>query len=150
MPGCRISTCEIVNKYITAGRVVRDGRIVLYVDKSQIPWCPQGLKISVDSRFGGPLVAPGTSDKVPDTFRIQAMFVLCSPAPDPVVSAVVQEGEDTDDDTPVATFATTRSKAKRMPFLGRRLSYLLQSRCQKRIQHLLTNLKPFFRKRLKS
>src|ERR1700678_2154478 len=112
MPGCRIGTCKIVNKYATAGCVVRDRRMVLYVDKRQIPWCPQGLKISVDSRFGGPLVAPGTSDKVPDTARIQAMFVSCSPAPDPVVSAVVQEGEDTDDDAPVAAFATTRSKAK--------------------------------------
>ena len=67
MPGCRIGTCEIVNKYITAGSVVHDGRMVLYVDKGQIPWCLQGLKISVDSRFEGPLVAPGTSDNVPDT-----------------------------------------------------------------------------------
>src|SRR5271168_365836 len=64
MPGCRIGTCGIVEKYITAGCVVRDGRMVLYLDKSHIPWNLQGLKVSVDSCFGGPLVAPGTSDKV--------------------------------------------------------------------------------------
>ena len=37
-PGCRIGTCEIVNEYAKAGRVVRDGRMVLYADKSPIAW----------------------------------------------------------------------------------------------------------------
>jgi hypothetical protein len=40
------------------------------------------------------------------------MFVSCILAPNPVVSTVVQDKEDMDDDAPVTTFATTRSKAK--------------------------------------
>ena len=66
MPGCKISTCGAVEEYIKAGRVIREGRMVLYVDKSPIAWNPQGLKLSVDCRFGGPLVAPGAIDKAAD------------------------------------------------------------------------------------
>ena len=90
--------------------------MVLYVDRSPIAWNPQGLRISVDFHFGGPLAPPGTADKPPETTRIQTMFVSCIPAPEPVISAVVQE-EDMDDDTPVTAFATTRSKAKEKTLL---------------------------------
>ena len=115
MPGCKIGTCGTVEEYIKAGRVIREGRMVLYVDKSPIAWNPQGLKLSVDCRFGGPLVTPGAIDKAADSSRIQTMFVSCIPASDPVVSAVVQEEEDSDNDAPVNAFATTRSKTKEKP-----------------------------------
>ena len=42
-PGCMIGTCKIVNEYAKAGRVVCDGRMVLYADKSPIAWNSQGL-----------------------------------------------------------------------------------------------------------
>ena len=108
-PGCRIGTCNTVNDYIKAGRVIRKGRMVLYSDKGSIAWNSQGLKILVDIRFGGPLPIP-TVVSAPETTMIQTMFVSCLPKAKQVVSAIIQE-EDRDD-VPVATLATTRSKTK--------------------------------------
>src|SRR5882757_1082276 len=110
VPGCKIGTCEVVNDYVRAGRVIREGRMVLYTDKSPIAWSSQGLKVSVDFRFGGPLAPVGTTNSNTETSQIQTMFISCIPVDDSVVSAVIQEEED--DDALVETFATTRSKAK--------------------------------------
>ena len=110
MPGCKIGTCEVVNEYIKAGRVIREGRMVLYADRTSIAWSAQGLKVSVDFRFGGPLTVLGTKEATPETTRIQTMFVSCTPAPEIVVSAAIQE--EGNDGAPVKAFATTRSKAK--------------------------------------
>ena len=110
MPGCKIGTCEVVNEYIKAGRVIREGRMVLYADRTSIAWSAQGLKVSVDFRFGGPLPVLGTKEATPDMTRIQTMFISCTPAPETIVSAVVQEEEN--DGAPVKAFATTRSKTK--------------------------------------
>ena len=67
MPGYRIGTCKIVNQYAKAGRVVHDGRMVLYADKSPIAWNSQGLRISVDACFGGPLLVPAGTPKDQET-----------------------------------------------------------------------------------
>ena len=66
MPGCKISTCEVVNKYIRAGHIVCEGKMVLYADRGPIVWNVQGLKISVDFHFGGPLPTPGAVEATPD------------------------------------------------------------------------------------
>ena len=85
---------------------------MLYADKSPIAWNNQGLRISVDFRFGGPLAPSGLVNNTPDTSQIQALFVSCVPPVDHVVSASIQEEQEEDDDVPAAAFATTRSKAK--------------------------------------
>ena len=141
MPGCKIGTCEVVNEYIKAGCVIHEGRMVLYVDRTSITWSAQGLKVSVNFCFGGPLPVLGTKETTPEMTQIQTMFVLCTPAPEIVVSAVIQEEEN--DGAPVNAFATTRSKARTMPLplLKQHLSHILQFHChyQRRIQLTLTN-----------
>ena len=67
MLGCRIGTSKIVNEYAKAGHVIRDGRMVLYADKSPIAWNSQGLRISVDACFGGPLLVPRGTPKDQET-----------------------------------------------------------------------------------
>ena len=94
MLGCKIGTCEVVNEYVKAGRVICEGRMVLYADRTSIAWSAQGLKVSVDFRFGGPLPVIGTKEATPDMTRIQTMFVLCTLAPETIVSAVIQEEEN--------------------------------------------------------
>ena len=110
VPGCKIGTCEVVNEYIKAGCIIREGRMVLYVDRTSIAWSAQGLKVSVDFCFGGPLPVIETKEATPDMTRIQTMFISCTPAPETIISAVIQEEEN--DGAPVKAFATTRSKAK--------------------------------------
>ena len=94
MPGCKIGTCEVVNEYIKAGHVIREGRMVLYADRTLIAWSAQGLKVSVDFRFGGPFPVLGTKEATPDMTQIQTMFISCTPAPETIVSAVIQEEEN--------------------------------------------------------
>ena len=57
----------IVNEYAKAGRVIHDGRMVLYADKSPVAWNSQGLRISVDAHFGGPLLVPAGTLKDQET-----------------------------------------------------------------------------------
>ena len=65
--GCRIGTCEIVNEYAKAGCVICDGRMVLYADKNPIAWNSQGLRISVDTCFGGLLLVPAGTPRDQET-----------------------------------------------------------------------------------
>jgi hypothetical protein len=92
VPGCKIGTCEIVNEYTKAGCVVRDGRMVLYADKSLIAWNSQGLKILVDSCFGGPLLVPAGIPNDQETGQIQMLFVT---------GTLVEEHEDNSEEEDV-------------------------------------------------
>ena len=114
-PGCRIGTCEIVNEYTKAGRVVCDGRMVLYTDKSPIAWNSQGLRILVDAHFGGPLLVPAGTPKDQETARIQMLFVSGMLLEDEEDVSEEQGVEKSEEDVPVAAFATTRFKAKNIP-----------------------------------
>ena len=89
--GCRIGTCKIVNEYAKAGHVVCDGRMVLYADKSPIAWNSQGLRISVDACFGGPLLVLAGTPKDQKTAWIQTLFVSGTPVED---EGDVSEEED--------------------------------------------------------
>ena len=82
----------------------------LSADRTLIAWSAQGLKVSVNFHFEGPLPVLGTKETTPETTQIQTMFISCTLAPEIVISAVIQEEEN--DGAPVKTFATTRSKAK--------------------------------------
>ena len=117
VPGCRIGTCKIVNEYAKAGCVVCDGRMVLYTDKSPIAQNSQGLRILVDTRFGGPLLVPAGTTKDQETARIQMLFVSGTLVEDEEDVSEEEGVEKSEEDVPVAVFATTRSKAKNVPSL---------------------------------
>jgi hypothetical protein len=65
----RIGNCEVIFEYIKAGCVIQEGRMVLYADRSPIAWNAQGLKISVDFCFKGPLPAQETVETTLETER---------------------------------------------------------------------------------
>ena len=112
IPGCRIGTHKVVNKYAKASHVIHDGKMVLHVNKSPIAWNSQGLRVSVDARSGGPLLVLAEIPKDQGTVQIQTLFVTGTPVEDKGDISEKEDVEGKEEDVPVATFTTTRPKAK--------------------------------------
>ena len=61
----------------------------------------------MDAHFGGPLLVPADTPKDQETARIQTLFVSGMPVEDEEVVSKEEGVEKSEEDLPVAVFATT-------------------------------------------